>query len=187
MVEKALLVLCSSLGISDFYHMPDTLDFYDRHRRNWRENQKNHGRKKTYARAFPVPEDEQEGYLTSVTPIMMSAKKNRYFNASLQTKSKDYKVVSFNVDKHNQFMTAQRISSPVKLRNFSLSPNSKTGDMDILVSTRTKVDFVQSLKFQKRLEFADTAPSTSGLGKSSMTITSINNIDRSTTQIMVKL
>ncbi|VDI11340.1 Hypothetical predicted protein [Mytilus galloprovincialis] len=56
--------------------------------------------------------------------------------------------------------------------------------MDILVSTRTKVDFVQSRKFQKRLEFADTAPSTSGLGGSSMTITSINNIDRSTTQIM---
>ena len=72
---------------------------------------------------------EENGYLSSATPVKASRKMNRYFNAKCQTESKEYRVVSYNLDKHEDFVKAGKLGSPVKITNF----------LDLIVNRYSKI------------------------------------------------
>jgi tRNA U38,U39,U40 pseudouridine synthase TruA len=101
--------------------------------------------KRQYNEAF----SEENGYLSSVTPVKTFQKINRYFNAKFQTESKEYRVVSFNVGKHKDFMKADALGSPVKITNFRLS----SGDLDLIVNRYSKIEHLQKLKFKRKIVF----------------------------------
>jgi len=94
---------------------------------------------------------EENGYLSSVIPVKTSRKMNRYFNAKFQTESKEYRVVSYNLDKHEDFVKADKLGSPVKITNFRLSPGLMEGDLDLIVNRYSKMEHLHKLYFKRKI------------------------------------
>ena len=94
---------------------------------------------------------EENGYLSSVIPVKTSRKMNRYFNARFPTESKEYRVFSYNLDKHEDFVKADKLGSPVKITNFRLSPGLMEGDLDLIVNRYSKIEHLQKLKFKRKI------------------------------------
>lgn len=96
---------------------------------------------------------EESGYVSSVTPVKTSRKINRYFNAKLQTDTKEYRVVSYNVEKHEDFVKADKLGSPVKITNFKLNPGLVEGDFDLIFNRYCKIEHLQKLNFKRKIVF----------------------------------
>ncbi|KAK0136493.1 hypothetical protein N1851_027391 [Merluccius polli] len=101
-------------------------------------------------------EDESMvGFIHGLSPVKISKKNSRYFDATLQTGRQEYhRLVVFGPEKHKVFEQAAIAKTPVKL-----DPNG----FDVLCSTASDVQVVDNLQFFFR------APPTAG----TMTVASV--------------
>ena len=76
----------------------------------------------------------------NLSPIKQSQCKNLYFDLELQTKHCSYRTVCFSPEKHPNFKSKFKSSSPIKLTRFQLKRNQRNNDDEIMINKRSRVE-----------------------------------------------
>ncbi|XP_052068057.1 uncharacterized protein LOC127707516 [Mytilus californianus] len=96
--------------------------------------------------------DSLTGYLHNVSTVTLSANgKTKYFTGTFQmTKTDTKRLVCFAHDKHEKFVSAATMNSPVKLTGATLSPG-RSGQIDVICNKSTTLQVAMNeLTFKKQ-------------------------------------
>ena len=80
------------------------------------------------------------GYLHNLSPIKTSKSNNQYFDLQIQTSKEIYRTVCFSPDKHPLLKRKLESSSPVKIHKYQLKKNERSGENDLILNKRTKIE-----------------------------------------------
>ena len=133
-----------------------------------------------------LSELSDQGYISEMSSLLISRNNNKYFKGKLELKHKVQRFVCYTPEKHLDYETAHKLGSPIQLSNFKLIPSLNEKDtLDIQINKLTKMSIIKKLDFQKKTE---PNPTSSGHGQMrNVVVTSLKDIDTSTTHVMVSL
>ena len=80
------------------------------------------------------------GYLHNLSPIKTSKSNNQYFDLQIQTSNEVYRTVCFSPDKHSLLKRKLESSSPIKIHKYQLKKNERSGENDLILNKRTKIE-----------------------------------------------
>ena len=79
------------------------------------------------------------GYLHNLSPIKTSKSNNQYFDLQIQTSKEVYCTACFSPDKH-PLLKRKLESSPIKIHKYQLKKNERSGENDLILNKRTKIE-----------------------------------------------
>ena len=89
---------------------------------------------------FSILEQAIVGYLHNLSPIKTSKSYNQYFDLEIQTSNQVYRTVCFSPDKHSLLKRKLQSSSPIKIHKYQLKKNERSGENDLILNKRTKIE-----------------------------------------------
>lgn len=90
------------------------------------------------------------GYVHDVSPVKRSNSNNLYFNATFQNGDQMQRLVSFDPDKHASFIHAEKMASPVQLKQITVEPSRDGQGTDIKVNRYSQLTVLKELNFKRR-------------------------------------
>ncbi|TKS65832.1 hypothetical protein D9C73_028361 [Collichthys lucidus] len=105
------------------------------------------------SKKLKIEEDNSvSGYLHTISPVKVSKKNTRYFNATIQNGREEYhRVVVFTPEKRDQFEQAASANRPVTLRKVKRSISFADPDgFDILCTSSSNLEVSQPVGFSPR-------------------------------------
>ena len=89
---------------------------------------------------FSISEQAIVGYLHNLSPMKTSKSNNQYFDLQIQTSNEVYRTVCFSPDKHPLLKRKLESSSPIKIHKYQLKKNERSGENDLILNKRTKIE-----------------------------------------------
>ena len=103
-------------------------------------NTENEGKNLYNIPLFSISEQAIVGYLHNLSPIKTSKSNNQYFDLQFQTSNEVYRTVCFSPDKHPPLKRKLESSSPIKIHKYQLKKNERSGENDLILNKRTKIE-----------------------------------------------
>ena len=105
-----------------------------------------------------IDEIAVDGYIHMTNSVRKAkASDTRYFDGTIQTSSMEFvRYISFSPEKFDNFMSAQNMKTPVKLKNVRLLP--KAGKKELCFGRHSSIELCKKLDFCRKSEVKKSPP-----------------------------